>query len=92
MMAKVAVAGKVDPEILEALEWLKEREHLKNISRAVEFALRQYFCPQREGDGRVTFGYNEEKERGNAFSILERIDEIKQNLREVEKEIRQECE
>jgi hypothetical protein len=88
-MGKVSVAGKVDPEILEALERLKEREQLKSISQTVEFALMQYFDNEYTDTKTVTLGYLEEKKEGNGIDpvLFRTLEEIELKLKELRREL-----
>jgi len=88
MTRKVAIAGKVDPALLQDLLELKERQNLKNTSQAVEYALTSYFAMQREQKGQVTFGNPEGTPGGNSLApVFFALEEVEARILELRKQL-----
>lgn len=88
MTRKAAIAGKVDPALLQDLQDLKERQNLKTTSQAIEYVLMSYFAMQRAQNGAVTFGNPEGSTGVNSLaSVFFVLDETEARIRELRKQL-----
>jgi len=88
MTRKAAIAGKVDPALLQDLQDLKERQNLKTNSQAIEYVLRAYFAMQHTQNGAVTFGNPEGSTGGNSLApVFFVLDETEARIKELRKQL-----
>ncbi len=85
-MKKIAVAGKVSPEIYKKIEQFQKKQKIKTKSQTLEIILEQYF--NSTANRQVTFGNPEESKGGNVnLRLISGLDKISGEIERLKKEV-----
>jgi hypothetical protein len=85
-MKKIAVAGKVSPELYKKIEQFQKKQKIKTKSQALELILTEYFSPT--ANRQVTERLPKEKAEGNSKAwLISELEQIEAHIEGLKKEV-----